>query len=257
MNDISIGAVGAAVIAGLVSLLGLIIGKEQKVSEFRQAWIDDLRKCLVSYLVNINAISDFIRSSQGKSQANEEQLKNYKALNEANHGIRLRVNVSEDPAKNLLSAMDNFEKIAQNNNNLTPDKIKELEDSFLESAKNLLKFEWKRVKEGEPIYILTKRILIFLVVIMLIIFCVIWYFQNDDRIEDKKIVPQSQREALSCSYYAFSGKMPQVINSFESNNSIARNPAVSKTKAKPQVCVQKGGLQDESMRESVVVNSSD
>lgn len=43
MNDLSVGAVGAAMIAAFVSFLGLIIGKEQKTSEFRQAWIDALR----------------------------------------------------------------------------------------------------------------------------------------------------------------------------------------------------------------------
>jgi hypothetical protein len=30
-------------VAGAFSLLGLLISKEQKVSEFRQAWIDALR----------------------------------------------------------------------------------------------------------------------------------------------------------------------------------------------------------------------
>lgn len=42
MNSISIGAVGAAIIAGFFSIVSLIIGKEQKTSEFRQAWIDAL-----------------------------------------------------------------------------------------------------------------------------------------------------------------------------------------------------------------------
>ena len=40
--DQAIGAIAAALIAGLISLLGLIISKEQKVSDFRQAWIDAL-----------------------------------------------------------------------------------------------------------------------------------------------------------------------------------------------------------------------
>ena len=34
----------AAILAAIASLLGLIISKESKVSEFRQKWIDELRK---------------------------------------------------------------------------------------------------------------------------------------------------------------------------------------------------------------------
>jgi hypothetical protein len=58
--DAAIGAVVAALIAGTVSLLGLIISKEQKTSEFRQAWIDALRCDLSAFLTQINAIHDSI-----------------------------------------------------------------------------------------------------------------------------------------------------------------------------------------------------
>lgn len=57
-GDISIGAIGAALIAGIVSLLGLIISKEQKTSEFRQTWVDSLRSEITSYLTSFNAIAD-------------------------------------------------------------------------------------------------------------------------------------------------------------------------------------------------------
>ena len=110
MNEISIGAVGAATIAGLVSMLGLIIGKEQKVSEFRQIWIDQLRKCFVDYLVSINAVCDILRlKKSGKDFDNAALLENYKLLNEASHGITLRISDEEEPAKALLAAMNEFE----------------------------------------------------------------------------------------------------------------------------------------------------
>lgn len=41
--DAAIGAIAAASIAGLLAFLSLIIAKENKTSEFRQAWIDSLR----------------------------------------------------------------------------------------------------------------------------------------------------------------------------------------------------------------------
>lgn len=170
MIDISLGAVGAAIIAGLVSLLGLIIGKEQKVSEFRQAWIDDLRKCIVAYLVNINAIADILRLRKAGTPSDSSALPtSYKMLNEASHGIVLRVNSQERAAKVLLDVMDKFETIAADNATLTPQKIGSLEKDFVSAAKNLLKFEWQRVKRGESTFVWTKIIVWSLIVIMLFI----------------------------------------------------------------------------------------
>ncbi|TMM51688.1 hypothetical protein [Sulfitobacter sabulilitoris] len=176
MNEISIGAVGAAAIAGLVSMLGLIIGKEQKVSEFRQVWIDQLRKCVVDYLVSINAVCDILSlRKSGEEADNSALLTNYKLLNEASHGITLRVNDTEKPAKALLTSMNEFEKLAQDNNSLTPEKIKEVEGRFVLAAKELLKFEWTRVKRGESVFVWTKRVILLGIVFLLGLLGLFWY----------------------------------------------------------------------------------
>ena len=39
-----------AFIAGIVSFIGLVISKENKISEFRQTWIDELRKDISDYI---------------------------------------------------------------------------------------------------------------------------------------------------------------------------------------------------------------
>lgn len=167
MIDITIGAVGAALIAGLVSLLGLIVGKEQKVSEFRQAWIEDLRKCFIAYLVNINAVADAVRLQKaGKPLDGSAQVTNYKMLNEASHGIIFRINDKEETAKELLISMASFESIASSNENLTPDRIRLAEVEFSNAARKLLKFEWNRVKQGEMIFRLTKYIVFSVVILM-------------------------------------------------------------------------------------------
>lgn len=175
MNEISIGAVGAATIAGLVSMLGLIIGKEQKVSEFRQIWIDQLRKCFVDYLVSINAVCDILRlKKSGKDFDNAALLENYKLLNEASHGITLRINDEEEPAKALLAAMNEFECLASDNSLLTPEKIRSVESRFVRASKVLLKFEWKRVKKGESIFVWTKRIILMVIVLLLGLLSYFW-----------------------------------------------------------------------------------
>ena len=184
MNEISIGAVGAALITGAVSLVGLVLGKEAKVSEFRQAWIDELRKCLVLYLVSINSISDILRSGRKGDYADQSLLENYRNLNSANHGIKLRVNDSEEPSKKLLAAMEEFEEIALSNSGLTPEKIKKIEADFNEAAKELLRFEWKRVKKGEPAYIWARRGAAFIVVAILAALALSWVFGEAENVEE-------------------------------------------------------------------------
>ena len=176
MNDISIGAVGAAIIAGLVSLLGLIIGKEQKISEFRQAWINDLRKCLVDYLVQINAIVDVVIASKNKEKLEvSTKLDNYKKLNEASHGIKFRVNPQEALAQRLLESMDMFEENAKHASGLTSTKILSLEVEYTDSAKRLLKSEWDTVKRGEKTYVWTKRVVYICLIIMILLFIWLWF----------------------------------------------------------------------------------
>lgn len=193
MSDLSVGAVGAAIIAGLVSLLGLIIGKEQKVSEFRQVWIDDLRKCLVAYLVNINAISDGLRlQKSGKQIDNSALLANYKSLNEASNGIKLRVNAKEAPAKPLLKSMSDFEVLANTNASLTPDQIRAIEEGFVEASRELLKFEWKRVKRGESTFVWTKRVVSLSIVMMVAVLTYLWATRDRAERDSSSKVPHAQ-----------------------------------------------------------------
>ena len=240
MNDIGIGAVGAAIIAGLVSLLGLIIGKEQKVSEFRQAWIDELRKCLVGYLVNINAIADAVRLSTAKKTAAADLSENYKRLNEAHHGIILRVNHDEGPSKALINSMTEFENIASNNATLTVKNIRAAEEKFLIAAKDLLKFEWKRVKRGEKTYYITKYIVIALIVVMAIIFAILWR-QRDEQKAAETNSAQAVTGATSQMVYQIntqSGGVQPVSN--RSTWRTQRQHAASKRVA-PTVCKRNDG----------------
>lgn len=165
MDGITIGAIGAATIAAIVSILGLIIGKEQKTSEFRQAWINDLRKCFIEFLAEITSISDNLRTNGGIDSLRAS----YTRLNQAYHGIVLRLNETETESQKLINALKKFEEIASDNNTLTPDKIKEAENLFIEAAKAVLKFEWKRVKKGEKTFVYTKWCLFALLAILLII----------------------------------------------------------------------------------------
>lgn len=181
MADITIGAIGAAIIAGLISILSLVLSKEQKISEFRQAWIEELRKALISYISNINAVADEVRTQRAKGEVNYPALApHYKQLNEATTNIKLRINEEEGPAKALLATMKEFEALASRNEDLTPSNIKRVEETFLGASNKLLKYEWRRVKRGETTFIVTKWSLIGMVLVLVIMSGLGWFKNAKD-----------------------------------------------------------------------------
>lgn len=91
ISDVAI----AAIITGLISLLGLIISKEQKISEFRQEWINALRSEISSLISHGNAIYGGLVTKQ----LWENMKSDYLGMNEATANIRLRLNVTEVEAK--------------------------------------------------------------------------------------------------------------------------------------------------------------
>lgn len=158
-GDISIGAVGAALIAGIISLLGLIISKEQKTSEFRQTWVDSLRSEITNYLTSFNAISDALLVNYVTQIDKITALSPlYSKFNESSYAITLRLNPDEDRSNSVLACMKRFNQLATNEADMTPTKIKPIEIDFLSASKKLLKYEWKRVKRGEPTFLATKVI---------------------------------------------------------------------------------------------------
>ena len=61
----------AALLAGAIAALTLIVNKENKISEFRQAWIDGLREDLTNFL---SASRTFTRALQEIKLAQREQV---------------------------------------------------------------------------------------------------------------------------------------------------------------------------------------
>lgn len=153
LPEAAIGAIAAALIAGIVSLLGLTISKDQKTSEFRQAWIDALRADLSAYLVRINAIQDAVKV---KYESHASKLASvhphYILLNASTFNIFLRVNPKENRTKELLRCMNKFHSLMQDESEMIPSKIRPIEMEMLAASQNLLKAEWRRVKLGEWTY---------------------------------------------------------------------------------------------------------
>jgi hypothetical protein len=169
MNGIDnsfIGPILVAIIAGFFSLIGLITSKEQKVSEFRQDWINALRDSISKYIAAISSLSrlhaDQLRQGPAQQlspiltkEVEEESIKVHLAYND----IIFRIN-KEEKRKNSKKVNDDFCIV-----------LEEMQDKFIrhelgdiqqycnvlqDNAKLLLKLEWKRVKKGEPIFRLAK-----------------------------------------------------------------------------------------------------
>lgn len=151
--DGAIGAIAASLVAGLISLLGLIVSKEQKTSEFRQAWIDALRAELAAVIAHTNAIcganaANFALLSDLWTAVRED----YVCLNEATAKIRLRLNPREVKANAVLERIGELELHLTPGRTIDTSAINQLEKQMVAEAQVLLKAEWRRVQTGESVY---------------------------------------------------------------------------------------------------------
>ncbi|WP_076407544.1 hypothetical protein [Shewanella sp. UCD-KL12] len=155
------GTVFAAFIAGVFSFFNLVNSKEQKVSEFRQAWIDSFRgevSLLVSSVAYISFYYQSIRETPPQTQDIEESYKDYVA---ACAGLITRLN-AQDPdirTKHTNSMfLETLTELRDSFNNQKYSEVHVLSKHLVENSKPLLKAEWERVKIGEKGYRKNKRI---------------------------------------------------------------------------------------------------
>lgn len=149
-----------AFVAGIFSLFNLINNKEQKISEFRQAWIDGLRSdiCgLTSSLIYISYYSS-IRIINNPNEAKDIEG-SHKQFITCSASILTKVN-AQDPDGKLKKINDNFlevfDKIQIDFNASNYIEASKLTRELLDASQPLLKAEWERVKNGESSYKKTK-----------------------------------------------------------------------------------------------------
>jgi hypothetical protein len=148
------GTIIAAVIAAFISLLGLVISKENKVSEFRQAWIDALRAEIAAVITHVHAVHGaYLAQFRDSSTLWQDVRADFGALNEAWSKIRLRLNSREQPSLAILRALEECENLFPSGGG-PPDfsKLEVIDRKLLEATNAVLKEEWERVKRGELVY---------------------------------------------------------------------------------------------------------
>jgi hypothetical protein len=156
-----LATVVAALIAAAISFVTLTLNKEQKTSEFRQAWIDGLRNDLASFFAAVRA---FARATQERAhgEANgvpstpfaftEEAVSGFRhQVAEVRYRIQLRLNPQEANHQELLrlmtAAVEKQQK-AMAGEVRTEEVLAALEAAAA-FAPQVLKVEWERVKQGE------------------------------------------------------------------------------------------------------------
>lgn len=179
------GPIIAAMIAGFIAFIGMIITKESKVSEFRQAWINEFRE-EVSLLIeaykewaytnqhyrthlSISPIylvdSDSSRAHREKSKWYDSVLLESKSEIERYKGrIKLRLNsdlsrrsVEESNLDGLLDKILSTTKLPE---------VESLSDKIYMNSSLILSTEWRVVKKGEESYVKAKKFILWLAIIV-------------------------------------------------------------------------------------------
>jgi hypothetical protein len=174
----ALAAIIAAIVAGLFSLLGLLIAKENKISDFRQAWIDSLRNEIADFASAVTILCHAEPMNLSGAPALdylETMLPTFDKAVNAQMRIRLRVNPKETSPEHkrcndaLLLKMQDIQDIV---NEAAPATVssKVKEELYTKAADfvreldgvaaPVLKLEWERVKRGELLYVISRWITI-------------------------------------------------------------------------------------------------
>lgn len=164
---VAVGAIAAALITGFLSLAGLVIAKEQKTSEFRQQWIDSLRDDVANLLATTDAILSSARihfdqrrvANVGDKEAHAAEF--FDSVREEStkvelvyHRILLRINPDEH--QSFLKTLAGMKETINRPGTPKVEDMQRLEDQLVERARQILKAEWVRVKEGEAAFRVAK-----------------------------------------------------------------------------------------------------
>jgi hypothetical protein len=153
-----------ALIAGVVSLVVSILSKDQKTSEFRQAWIDGLRNDvsqLIAHLAVVKTLSAIVRKQPQQDIQKFILSKEKDFLETAMLSARIRLRLNPEEHNELLTLVKDTEGIGAS------DSLMEAHmENLASETQVILKTEWERVKRGEPSFVLLKSISRWAVIVM-------------------------------------------------------------------------------------------
>ncbi|WP_336998810.1 hypothetical protein [Pantoea agglomerans] len=185
------GSLSIALISCLSAYVSAVYNKENKISEFRQEWANELRDesaKLISKLSHLSVVSGaFMAKNDSKLAFSEIVEDKYKhmlmivelksEIKELASKIRIRLNpekikvkgsienVVSNKMREIDSLINSFALAHEQNGKENIDaEIHNLENKLGE----LIKENWEVVKSGEPAYVIAKRITLWASIIMFI-----------------------------------------------------------------------------------------
>lgn len=183
------GSLSIALISCLSAYVSAVYNKENKISEFRQEWANELRdesSKLIAKLNHLSVVSAAFMSKNDSVIAFAEIVQDqYKhmlmivelksEIKELSSKIRIRLNPNKLEDKNSIESIVSNKMIEIDSliNNFALDHEKsgkasiDFEIHNLENKlRELIKDNWEVVKSGEPAYIFAKRVTFFASIIM-------------------------------------------------------------------------------------------
>jgi hypothetical protein len=165
LPDGAVVPIYTAVVTSLIAVLGLIISKENKTSEFRQTWVDSLREEIAGVVGHMNAIIGSVRNAGHSEKGWLEARDNVTEINRCIAGIRLRLNPSERRSQVMFQILDEMELLFVRGGPLPEEKTNKIEKTLIVEGQAILKEEWLRVRGGEFFYKLTRAAAITVLVV--------------------------------------------------------------------------------------------
>jgi hypothetical protein len=108
---------------------------------------------------------DTLKSGEKRAKFINSISENINAMLEVYRRIQLRANPSEHA--NLLSQVHSVYEVFDKGKISDVDTMQKKLDALISESQVVLKAEWKRVKKGEPIYRVTKTVLLLIVMSIL------------------------------------------------------------------------------------------
>lgn len=177
-----------AIITGLISYAALILSKDQKVSEFRQDWINAIRKDvaefagLVAMVASLTDQYNFRHSNTWNKAKKVELYEAYwdqiqpqiKRIVELSYHIRLRLNPEND--NDHIQRLNDIDRLfVDPQSNLANVKAVEAKlENFLKPFQDMLKREWMRVRRGEFSYRAARTLILTVLLLAAVTLYLVW-----------------------------------------------------------------------------------
>lgn len=150
------GPVLAALIAASAAFLASVLSKELKTSEFRQAWIDQVRNDLADFVGLYRLLTDMAQSARHEEGGLSKWAKSVKSeiLHLESAKIRIELRLNPEKHRALISKID----VLTSHDVLhgADEPRDEVLEALVSESQAMLKLEWERVKRGEGTYKFTK-----------------------------------------------------------------------------------------------------